>query len=627
MSTDPAIVSVFIAYRQGDGDDPEGSECAEWLYDNLQGRTIAIDGKQARIDTYWDQVAPAVGDWREVWEGDLKTARAFVLVVSPSTAARRQPSDWLFEEIQWWLDNREVAPIIVNAGDHQNAPIPPIVKERHGYAQWVNWSADALDQERVAGRIVEGIVLAESGVRYQELERTMRLLHEAEVARLDALAALNKAESLRLEVEAKGDVELAALGRKYAAQMNSLAADAERLRARGPLRPAESFTGRPRPRPVFELEVLSKRDGSCLLVHYGTTEKRRFVLVDGGPPGNYREALLPRLDELRAQHAPGGSLELEALVSTQADDGESGGLKRMLAAMLRGEGPQVSIKRFWTNTFDPFDTYDPEQKPVMSALIVPHYAKALGLPVNAPFDRFVSQPRTGAPQVDLADGLRLTVLGPRGAFSEFWIREVARALHQKGRHPGGGARPPQVVETVSSPEIYLRPSPVRIPDVDPGSSQDESARNRTSFVLLLEFEGRRVLLTSDAGGDDIVAAAAQAGLLDRGDSVLLDLVSLPHYGSRRNVDPAFFATIKADRYLVQGAARHRLPNPSTLQMLIDSRADEEYELFFSQSKAGKEDYRRERDAVLAAARKTGRFTATWRDEEGPPLIIDLMARD
>lgn len=625
MTTEVSKVSIFIAYRQGDDANPEGSECAEWLYENLQDRTIAIDGKQATIDTYWDQVAPAVGDWREVWEGDLKTARAFVLVASPSTAARRERSDWLFEEIQWWLDNRDVPPIIVNAADHRNAPIPPNVKERHQYAQWVNWSGDAVDQERIAGRIVEGIVLAESGVRYEELERTMRLLHEAEVARLDALAALNKAESLRLDLEAGDDAEVAALSRKYKAQMTKLADDADELRDRGPEQPTESFTGRPRPRPVFEIEVLSKRDGSCLLVHYGTTERRRFVLIDGGPPPTYKEALLPRLKQLRAEQGSSGPLELEALISTQSDHGESGGLKAMLRAMVDGDGPAVAIKRFWTNTFDPFDTYDPDQKPVMSALIVPHYATALGLPVNDPFDRFVSQPRSGAPQIELADGLRLTVLGPRGAFSKTWIQKVAKAMANKGRVAGRGSEPlPDVVETVSNPEIYLRPSPVRVPKVDAGRSDDRSSANLTSIVLLLECHGRRVLLTSDASGEAIIPAAAQAGLLDRRDSVLLDLVTLPHYGSSRNVDPAFFATIKADRYLMQGAARFNLPDPETLQMLIDSRGADEFALYFSQSTAGKQEYRQERDALLAAAQQTSHFTMEWRDEDGPPLIIDLM---
>lgn len=586
---------------------------------------MAVDGREATVATYWDQTAAAVGDWQQVWDGELRTSRAFVLVCSPSTAARRDRVDFLFDEIEWWLANRpDVAPIIVNAGDPATAPIPIQVKEHWPNAQWVNWSDDAVERERAIGRIVEGIALAETKVRYQELERTMALLHDAEIARLDALAALNKAEALRLDVEGAGDPEIAALARKYRAQMTDLADRVAALWTRGPRQPEPVVAGVGQKQSVFLVEALDVRRGSCLLVHYGTVARRRFVLIDGGPKALYATRLRPRLDELAAEYGNGGPLELEAVISTQADEGESGGIQRLLAELLDGTGPAVSIRRFWTNTFDPFDSYDPDRGPVMGALQVYHLARQLGLPVNKPFDHFVSQPRLGAPQVEFAAGLTVTVLGPRGAFADYWIREVARAMVKRGRDLPVRRPEKDVVETVSSSEIYLRPSPIRIPDLDPGHSSERSSRNRASIVMLLEFSGRRILLTSDAAGDDLIPAAAQAGIFDRPDPVPLDLLSVPHYGSRHNTDRRFFAAVKSRRYLFQCNDRFRLPSPEVIQQLADARRGDDYEAYFTftRQEQQSENYRRQQQAINAA-QQGGGFHARWRQPDTQSLVIDL----
>ena len=622
--TEQRDFSVFIAYRQGDDEHPGGKPCARWLHENLQGRTLAIDGQPADINTYWDQTAPAVGDWRDVWEGDLLTARAFILVCSDGTANRHPDQDWLYEEIEWWLNNREVAPIVVNAGDPGSAPIPPPVKERWSYIQWVNWSSDPLEREQTLRRILEGITLAETGVRYQELERTRRLLHETEAARLDALAALNKAEALRLEAASETDAELTVLAQKYRAQIDSLADRAEALRAAGLQAPERTRIGAADKRPFFALEALDVEHGSCLLVHYGRGTQRRFILIDGGPRAAYGRRLRPRLQELQVEWGGGGPLELEAIISTQADEGESGGIQRLLEDLLAGKGVALRVRRFWTNSFDPFNTYVPDRKPVLSALILPQYARRLGFPVNQPFDFFVSQPKVGAPQIEFADGMTVTVLGPRGAFSGFWVREVERAIAKQD--PSGDlvrTPAPAVVETVSSPEIYLRPSPLRLPEIHPGRDRDMSDRNRTSIVLLLEFAGRRMLLTSDSRGDDVVPATAQAGLLNRRGSALLDLLSVPHYGSKRNVNPGFFASLNAESYLVQCNERFLLPDPETLQMLVESRALKPFTLYFTQQ-GHRPEFRRRCEDAIARAGVSSQVRTVWREPSAASLMIDLI---
>ena len=74
-----------------------------------------------------------------------------------------------------------------------------------------------------------------------------------------------------------------------------------------------------------------------------------------------------------------------------------------------------------------------------------------------------------------------------------------------------------------------------------------SSPNLSSVVLLVEADGRRVLMTGDARGDQIVDGLAEAGYLDAADRCHVDVLKLPHQGSARNVTPDFFTQITASR--------------------------------------------------------------------------------
>jgi glyoxylase-like metal-dependent hydrolase (beta-lactamase superfamily II) len=54
---------------------------------------------------------------------------------------------------------------------------------------------------------------------------------------------------------------------------------------------------------VFTLEALQANDGDCLLLHYGTEDAPKHILIDGGPKTIYKSVLKPRLDELRGARA------------------------------------------------------------------------------------------------------------------------------------------------------------------------------------------------------------------------------------------------------------------------------------------------------------------------------------
>ena len=162
---------IFIAYRRGLD---EGSPCAQWLNQSLKGRGLTLDaGRQTEIQTYFDQRAPAIHDWTQKWKGDLRTARAMILVCSKGTGVRRSRTDWLYDEIEWWVKTRRTAPILILTNQDDTSVIPPRVFSRWPKAQRIIWSPNSTPEEHdaVLERITEGLIISERGINYEELRR------------------------------------------------------------------------------------------------------------------------------------------------------------------------------------------------------------------------------------------------------------------------------------------------------------------------------------------------------------------------------------------------------------------------------------------------------------------------
>ena len=167
---------VFIAYRRtpNDGSTEEGDDIAEWLNQRLVGEEVNLTPTQSAIvSTYYDKHAPLIHDWTQKWKGDLRTARAMILVCSPGTAKRREGTDWLYEEISWWIKKRKTAPLLVLAGVDEVGWIPSVVARRWPRAQRSVWlkSESAEGQEALLRKIRQGLVLSERGINYEELNR------------------------------------------------------------------------------------------------------------------------------------------------------------------------------------------------------------------------------------------------------------------------------------------------------------------------------------------------------------------------------------------------------------------------------------------------------------------------
>ncbi len=151
-------------------------------------------------------------------------------------------------------------------------------------------------------------------------------------------------------------------------------------------------------------------------------------------------------------------------------------------------------------------------------------AAAAGIPVNEPFSRLITLPEAGAARVHWEHGLSMTVLGPPvewvRRFADFWLRDIAKSVDLEGEAPEtaeavtAALRDVEILETFASRRIELLPSPIEIVDIPIPQGQEQSVYNLASIVLMLELEGRRMLLPADSRSDVLLQALAQAGYVD-----------------------------------------------------------------------------------------------------------------
>jgi hypothetical protein len=217
-------------------------------------------------------------------------------------------------------------------------------------------------------------------------------------------------------------------------------------------------------------------------------------------------------------------------------------------------------------------------------------ASALSLEVNVPFAPLVVAPPTGKRTAEFGDQLILTVLGPSVQRVEEFQEEWDEQLEKLGLAEDDPNR--------ARAAEYL----------------DKSAFNLASIVVLAESNGKRMLLTGDARGDDILAGLAAAGF---GDPIHVDLLKLPHHGSDRNVETDFFRSVIADHYVISGDGRHGNPEIETLEMISEARDDDAFTIHLTNREARLDEH-------FEAERAAGRtYGVVYRDPAALSLRVDL----
>src|SRR6185503_14358500 len=94
---------IFICHRRDDG-----GAAARRVYEALEGQRVATsDATEVELDPFLDEETSS-----------LERARAFVVICTPGACMDLRPEqkeDPVLSKIEWWLENREAAPILIDA--------------------------------------------------------------------------------------------------------------------------------------------------------------------------------------------------------------------------------------------------------------------------------------------------------------------------------------------------------------------------------------------------------------------------------------------------------------------------------------------------------------------------------
>lgn len=319
---------------------------------------------------------------------------------------------------------------------------------------------------------------------------------------------------------------------------------------------------------MFTLRVVQAKFGDCLLVIYGTKEKPKYMLIDGGPGGVYPNHLRPELEKISEA---GGELEL--VVLSHIDGDHIVGLINLMNELIEQQAdeasPIINVKGLWMNAFSNSIDKSNQLVPAVQSLFakvqnikstmpegelaflsIPQgntlmrSSMILGIPVNEVVDSKVLSADTMPDPLPM-DNITLTIIGPN--------EENLRKLEEEWKE---WIRKNEAKIMLSDPEIM--------------ANADKSVPNLSSIMFLMESGGKTILFTGDGRGDFILEGLEKKGLMNKEGKIHVDVFKVPHHGSIRNATAEFFDLVTADTYILSGDGHHGNPEFGTMQWIVES---------------------------------------------------------
>lgn len=413
----------------------------------------------------------------------------------------------------------------------------------------------------------------------------------------------------------------------------------------------------------MKLRIFRSDKGDCLLLE---SSDEKLVLVDGGMSSSMKKHVAPYLGELRDN-----GRVLEAVYVSHIDQDHISGVLAMLDAELdwrvfdanaaRGEASHApsfprppTIKAIWHNAF-----HDQISK----------NAGAIASQIAASAPVFLASQNDALTETGLA-------LGGIATSVEEALR-VSRLIKDDlldiplNAIPGNKKKPkllrvgefkPFDIGTMTFTIVgptddeleklregwnnWLRDNPEKVKKVrdEMADSADKIAAwegvgdfkgvtipNIASLTFMVEEDGKRLLLTGDTQHDILLGGLQQAGFLDEGGTLHLDVLKVQHHGAIANMSETFAETVTADHYVFCGDGAHENPEIAVLETVFKARMradDREFAFWFSSSPSNTPSGKREiafahmADAVAKLkAKSKGRLTVNYNPDDFHDLEI------
>jgi glyoxylase-like metal-dependent hydrolase (beta-lactamase superfamily II) len=327
----------------------------------------------------------------------------------------------------------------------------------------------------------------------------------------------------------------------------------------------------------LELRFLPASEGDAIWIRWGDALDHQ-LLIDMGK-GTDGKAIRKRIEALEE-----AKRKFDLLVITHIDGDHIGGVLTGVAEAPALEG--LSFADIWFNGWTHLrggTVPKPGQGRLepLGAAQGERLTSWLTGPWNEAFGRGPVRRADPLQTIPVADGLTLTVLGPTAErlqqLKATWDIEVEIAIRR-----GTLAGPVGRLERLGR-QRPARPTLATLADLEALANRysplDSSPSNGTSITLLLEWGGRRVLLTGDAFAPDVVEGV---GLLDGPAPAAIDVFKLPHHGSEKNVTDALVRAVACPAWVFStNGNTHYHPDAAAVARVVRQKVDPRPALLFN----------------------------------------------
>jgi beta-lactamase superfamily II metal-dependent hydrolase len=368
----------------------------------------------------------------------------------------------------------------------------------------------------------------------------------------------------------------------------------------------------------MKIEVFPSASGDCVLI---SSADGRRLLADAGLPDAYEDFIAMPLAELRTK-----GHKIDVAYVSHVDRDHVGGVLRMLDhevkwrafEHVRERNPRLKppkfprppeVREIWHNAFletiaatedvqlgaalsasagalaglnaAGLGSFEGAQKAAeveMLALSVGDAIevnwrisdKQLGIPLNKAFGGKMMTARRKQP---IALGsLAVTVLGPTAKQLEVlrkdWIKWLRTHKAQLAKLRSQHRRDVEDLRLGLDPMSIARLSR----DMARAVEKDVTPPNLASLVLMVEENGKRVLMTGDAGDASLLEYFEAAGLLDGNGRLEVDVLKVPHHGAKNSFSADFVKRVRAANYIFCGDGEHRNPEPGVVEGYLKAAA-------------------------------------------------------
>jgi beta-lactamase superfamily II metal-dependent hydrolase len=369
----------------------------------------------------------------------------------------------------------------------------------------------------------------------------------------------------------------------------------------------------------MQLTMFQSGKGDCLLLT-DTGDKTR-ILVDGGMPDAYSAHVAPGLSALRKKKKN----DIDLVYVSHIDQDHIGGILRMLDDEVRWRVHEHQVKNgnaahkapraprpptiggMWHNGFkdqlakkaEPIEETLSAMAPILSgaeldslrnigraqAELVSSVGEAiqvsrrigpkqLKIPLNRQAKGKMLMRRKGQKPIKLGE-FEITILAPttkqleelrvewKGWLDKASSKKALNDLRRKSRVDEkslGATDFDQLFAMISlQAEAFGDPESVTPP-------------NLASLMLLVEEGGKSILLTGDGRWDHLVEGLEATGRLAAGGQLEVDILKVPHHGSRNNVvDTDLLDRVIARHYVFCGDGGHGNPAVDVVELMAKQR--------------------------------------------------------